>query len=309
MSLPHCHSEVQTVNNPFTDLFLAFIIAGGISIILLHTLGEVKTHRFCVCDPKATHTIAFIALPNALHSGTNGVNQILVGDADRGLLLTLRLGELVAPLLTTLTHTNRKNLVFCVKLAQDKSRISEDGNVYVIYTIKQMANDLNRSERTVKTALCELENAGLLTRVRQGLTKANRLFLQIPDGVQLSSPLMGKGCLSEVQKTAPLDGQKLPTSNTNTEYKEQSKTERVESTRRRYGEYQNVFLSGEEYSRLETAYPGKAAEYIERLSRYMASNDRHYANHYATIKKWLDEDSKGRRAKNYTYDDNEGECL
>ena len=34
-----------------------------------------------------------------------------------------------------------------------------------------------------------------------------------------------------------------------------------------------------------------------------------YANHYATIKKWLDEDSKGRSAKNYTYDDNEGECL
>lgn len=65
---------------------------------------------FCVCDPKATHTITFIALPNALHSGTNGVNQILVGDADRGLLLTLRLGELVAPLLTTLTHTNRKTL-------------------------------------------------------------------------------------------------------------------------------------------------------------------------------------------------------
>ena len=87
------------------------------------------------------------------------------------------------------------------------------------------------------------------------------------------------------------------------------KTERVESTRRRYGEFQNVFLSGEECIRLEAAYPGKAAEYIERLSRYMASNDRHYANHYATIKKWLDEDSKGRSAKNYTYDDNEGECL
>ena len=141
MSLPHCHSEVQTVNNPFTDLFLAFIIAGGISIILLHTLGEVKTHRFCVCDPKATHTIAFIALPNALHSGTNGVNQILVGDADRGLLLTLRLGELVAPLLTTLTHTNRKNLVFCVKLAQDKSRIVQvikylfrKGDTCLLYT-------------------------------------------------------------------------------------------------------------------------------------------------------------------------------
>ena len=194
-------------------------------------------------------------------------------------------------------------------LSQKSGWVSEDGNVYVIYTIKQMADDLDRSERTVKTALRELENAGLLTRVRQGLTKANRLFLQIPDGVQLSSPLMGKGCLSEVQKTAPLDGQKLPTSNTDTEYKEHSETEKVESTRRRYGEFQNVFLSGEECTRLEAAYPGKATEYIERLSRYMASNDRHYANHYATIKKWLDEGSKGRSARNYTYDDNEGECL
>ena len=97
----------------------------------------------------------------------------------------------------------------------------------------------------------------------------------------------------------------MPTSNTDTEYKEHSKTERVESTRRRYGEFQHVFLSGEECTRLEAAYPGKAAEYIERLSLYMASNDRHYA----TIKKWLDEDNKGRSAKNYTYDDNEGECL
>ena len=34
-----------------------------------------------------------------------------------------------------------------------------------------------------------------------------------------------------------------------------------------------------------------------------------HANHYATIKKWLDEDSKSMSAKNYTYDDNEGECL
>ncbi len=113
----------------------------------------------------------------------------------------------------------------------------------------------------------------------------------------------------DVQDSSPCIGQKLPTSNTDTEYKEHSKTERVESTRRRYGEFQNVFLSGEECTRLEAAYPGKAAEYIERPSRYMASNDRHYANHYATIKKWLDEDSKGRSAKNYTYDDNEGECL
>ena len=72
-------------------------------------------------------------------------------------------------------------------LSQKSGWVSEDGNVYVIYTIKQMANDLDRSERTVKTALRELENAGLITRVRQGWNQANRIFLQIPDRVQVSS--------------------------------------------------------------------------------------------------------------------------
>ena len=70
------------------------------------------------------------------------------------------------------------------QLSQKSVWVSEDGNVYVIYTIRQMANDLNRSERTVKAALAELENAGLITRVRQGWNRANRIFLQLPDEVQ-----------------------------------------------------------------------------------------------------------------------------
>lgn len=127
--------------------------------------------------------------------------------------------------------------------------------MYVIYTIKQMANDLNRSERTVKTALCELENAGLITRVRQGWNQANRIFLQIPDRVQVSSRPEGNICPMDVQDSSPCMGQNLPASNTDTEYKEHSKTERVESARRRYGEFQNVFLSGEECIRLEAAVP------------------------------------------------------
>ena len=121
-------------------------------------------------------------------------------------------------------------------LSQKSGWVSEDGNVYVIYTIKQMADDLDRSERTVKTALRELENAGLITRVRQGWNQANRIFLQIPDRVQVSSRPEGNICPMDVQDSSPCMGQNLPASNTDTEYKEHSKTERVESTRRRYGE-------------------------------------------------------------------------
>ena len=52
-------------------------------------------------------------------------------------------------------------------------------------------------------------------------------------------------------------------------------------------------------------------DYINRLSAYMASNGKHYANHYATIRKWLDEDSKSKPGKNYDYTETyeEGECL
>ena len=146
-------------------------------------------------------------------------------------------------------------------LSQKSGWVSEDGNVYVIYTIKQMADGLNRSERTVKTALNELENAGLITRVRQGWNRANRIFLHLPDGAQLSSPPEGNICPMEVQESSPCMGQKLPTSNTKQEYINLIQTERGEIARRRFGEYQNVFLSDDEFTRLQNAYPDKYEEY------------------------------------------------
>ena len=194
-------------------------------------------------------------------------------------------------------------------LSQKSDWVSEDGNVYVIYTIKQMADDLNRSERTVKTALNELENAGLITRIRQGWNRANHIFLHLPDGVQISSPPEGNICPMEVQKTSPCMGQNLPPSNTEQEYKNMIQTEKGE-IRRRYGQYQNVFLSEKQLAALEADYPDQYTAYIEKLSAYMEVNGKHYANHYATIRKWLDEDNKAKPVKNYDseYTD-KGDCL
>ena len=183
------------------------------------------------------------------------------------------------------------------QLSQKSGWVSEDGDVYVIYTIRQMANDLNRSERTVKAALAELENAGLITRVRQGWNRANRIFLQLPamDGRE-SSPCMG---------------QNLPISKKEKKKTDSSQNNRRENARRCFGQYQNVFLSDSELADLQSIYPGQYEDYINRLSAYMASNGKHYANHYATIRKWLDEDSKSKPGKNYDYTETyeEGECL
>ncbi|HIS49888.1 MAG TPA: hypothetical protein IAA80_05230 [Candidatus Gallacutalibacter pullistercoris] len=62
---------------------------------------------------------------------------------------------------------------------------------------------------------------------------------------------------------------------------------------------------------LQSTYPGQYEDYINRLSAYMASSGKLYANHYATIRKWLDEDSKPKPGKNYDYTETyeEGECL
>ena len=194
-------------------------------------------------------------------------------------------------------------------LSQKSGWVSEDGNVYVIYTIKQMADDLDRSERTVKTALRELENAGLITRVRQGWNRANRLFLQVPDEVQVSSRPAGKTCPIEVQDFSSCMVQDLPPNKNNKKGKDRSENKERESLRR-FGKFQNVFLSEGELASLQSDFPNRYVEYIDRLSVYMASNGRHYANHYATLRKWLNEDIRSGNTKTYTAEDyGEGECL
>ena len=228
---------------------------------------------------KNTPLPPFIPLPRFMLTGEHSINAKLL----YGLLLNRTL------------------------LSQKSGWLSEDGNVYVIYTIKQMADDLNRSERTVKAALNELENAGLITRVRQGWNRANRIFLHLPDGVQLSAPPEGNICPMEVQETSPCMGQNLPTSNTDKEYKDRIQTEKGEM-RRRCGQYQNVLLSENQYAMLESDYPDSFKDYINRLSAYMEINGRHYANHYAVLRKWLDED--GKTAKNYDFEyTDKGDCL
>ena len=52
-----------------------------------------------------------------------------------------------------------------------------------------------------------------------------------------------------------------------------------------FGEFQNVFLSDEELSKLKSEFPDYEKR-IERLSAYMNSTGRTYKNHYSTIKSW-----------------------
>ena len=155
------------------------------------------------------------------------------------------------------------------------------------------------------------KNAGLIIRVRQSWNWANRIFLQLPDEVQLSSRPEGKFCPMNGRESSPCMGQNLPTSKKEKKKTDSSQNNRRENARRCFGRYQNVFLLDSELADLQSTYPGQYEDYINRLSAYMASSGKHYANHYATIRKWLDEDSKSKPGKNYDYTETyeEGECL
>ncbi|MCM1543464.1 MAG: GntR family transcriptional regulator [Blautia sp.] len=58
----------------------------------------------------------------------------------------------------------------------------ENGIMFVHYPVRQLAAALSRCEMTVKRSLNELEDAGLVMRVRRGVGEANRIYVLIPKG-------------------------------------------------------------------------------------------------------------------------------
>ena len=57
----------------------------------------------------------------------------------------------------------------------------------------------------------------------------------------------------------------------------------------KYGEFENVLLTEEEYHKLEIS---NLLTYIEKLSSYIASTGKRYKSHYATILNWSRKDGK-----------------
>ncbi|MGN1409714.1 MAG: replisome organizer [Eubacteriales bacterium] len=57
------------------------------------------------------------------------------------------------------------------------------------------------------------------------------------------------------------------------------------------GEYENVFLTDEEYEKLSDEFPDTFESKINRLSEYMMQTGKKYTSHYATIRAWAKEDA------------------
>lgn len=64
----------------------------------------------------------------------------------------------------------------------------------------------------------------------------------------------------------------------------------------KYGQYQNVLLSDDDFEKLNAEFPNEWQERIERLSGYIASKGAKYKNHLATIRNWAKMDKERAKA-------------
>ena len=68
-------------------------------------------------------------------------------------------------------------------------------------------------------------------------------------------------------------------------------------TRHKYGMYENVLLTDQDYQRLVEEFPNDYRDRIERLSEYIASTGKKYKSHLATIRSWARKDTVQKPTK------------
>lgn len=78
--------------------------------------------------------------------------------------------------------------------------------------------------------------------------------------------------------------------------KEENNKRVSENGSRRYGRYQNVLLTQEEFDELAFDFPDGYQDMIENLSEYMYLHKRSYPNHLATMRAWARKDRLKARA-------------
>ena len=68
-------------------------------------------------------------------------------------------------------------------------------------------------------------------------------------------------------------------------------------TRHKYGYYEQVLLTDEDYQKLKEEFPHDYSERIARLDEYIASTGKKYKNHLATIRSWARKDTAQKPTK------------
>ena len=214
---------------------------------------------------------------------------------------------------TDLSHTAKllyTLLLDRATLSQKNNWVNEQGRIYVIYPVPNLAEDLGCSISSVTRAFTELENSEFVERVRSGFSKPSHILLKVPRTTQNCAVTVCKNAEDDCAEMSSMIAQKCTPNQRNKNNLKASHLMRTTEAYLTFGEYRNVFLTEKEYKRLKADFSG-LDNLIEQLSAYIQSTGRKYADHAATLRIWAKRQKTERKSTpgipDYTF--TEGESL
>ena len=134
-----------------------------------------------------------------------------------------------------------------------------------------------------KNQLMLKENGAYTELPTPGIPDDNQVVYQMETQVRLGKDRLGEVRVGEDREEDVPDinvGNKPP-----------------KAVRHKYGMYEQVLLTDEDYEKLKAEFPRDYSERITRLDEYIASTGKKYKNHLATIRNWAKRDVAQRPAK------------
>lgn len=214
---------------------------------------------------------------------------------------------------TDLSHTAKllyTLLLDRATLSQKNNWVDNQGRIYVIYPLSNLAKDLDCCISSVTRSFTELEKANLVERVRYGFSKPSHILLKVPHTVQNCAVAVCTSAQADCAETHSMIAQKCTPNQRNKNNLKDNHLVRTNGTRLMFGEYRNVFLTEKDYKRLKADFSG-LDDLIEQLSAYIQSTGRKYADHAATLRIWAKRQKTEQKSTpgipDYTF--KEGESL
>lgn len=199
--------------------------------------------------------------------------------------------------------------LLCLAGKQNNSGVFMMGNS-MPYTDSMLATIFRRKESTVQLALQTFQQFGMIDIIdnvitipnwekHQSIDQLEKIKAQTRERVakhrekqkQITCNATCNATVTECNATDKIREDK------NRLDKIREEKEDIKPTRHKYGEYNNVLLSDEDYQKLITEFPNDYEDRIERLSSYIESTGKKYKNHLATIRNWARNDTKKAEEK------------
>ena len=195
-------------------------------------------------------------------------------------------------------------------LSQKNNWVDDQGRIYVIYPLSNLAKDLGCCISSVTRSFSELENAQLVERIRSGFSKPSRILLKVPHTTQNCAVTVCKNAEHDCAETSSMIAQKCTPNQRNKNNLKDNHLIKTTDAHLTFGEYLNVFLTEKEYKQLKADFSGLDS-LIDQLSAYIQSTGKKYADHAATLRIWAkrqkSEQKQAPGIPDYTF--TEGESL